>query len=148
MGRVKVSADAAFPPQRFVDAFTDFGPDRSRIWGNSADGLLVVHDRGDAWAEVTEGSAVAGGIWQRYRYDWSNPGRVTLEVLESNAFGKGSSWTYEVSPTPAGCHIDLTIVRKPTTTKGRLLEPFMLLGGNAYFRKDLRRTVAQLGTVT
>ena len=48
---------------------------------------------------------------------------VTLDVLDSNAFGPGSRWTYRVESDGAGgCHVDLTIVRVPTTTKGRVLD--------------------------
>jgi len=143
MGKVSASAEGQFPPERFVEALTDFGAGRSLIWGNSSDSLLEVHDRGDTWAEVTEG-AKAAGIWQRSRYDWGTPGRVRLDVLESNAFGPGSSWTYDVRATGAGCHVDLVIIRKPTTTKGRLVEPFLRVFGGIYFGRDLRRTMKRL----
>lgn len=148
MGTVRASAEGRVTPERFIEALTDFGPGRAEIWGNSSDGLLQVHEQGDTWAEVTEGSDVAGGIWQRYRYDWSTPGHVRLDVLDGNAWGAGSSWTYDVRPTDTGCHVDLVIVRKPTTTKGRLLEPFLLLGGGPYFRRDLRRTLSRLESTT
>src|SRR3954466_10688686 len=95
MGRVHVRAHGAVPPERFVAALTDFGPGREEIWGSSDPRHLVVHDRGDTWAEVTEGTA-AGVVWVRLRYDWSVPDVVTLEVLDSNAFGSGSRWTYRV----------------------------------------------------
>lgn len=144
MGKLTVSAEGAIAPQRFVDALVDFGPGRSRVWGNSSESLLEVHARGDTWAEVTEGSSAAGGIWQRYRYDWSTPGHVALEVLDGNAWGRGSSWTYDVTETPTGCRVQLTIVRNPTTTKGRVLEPFLRLVGPMYFRRDLRRTLKRL----
>ena len=56
-----------------------------------------MHDRGDTWADVTEGTD-AGGIWQRYRYDWSDPQLVKLTVTDSNAFGPGSYWEYRLTP--------------------------------------------------
>ena len=118
MGRVHVRAHGAVPPERFVAALTDFGPGRGGL-GQQRPEDLVVHDRGDTWADVTEGSA-AGGVWQRLRYDWSVPDVVTLEVLDSNAFGPGSRWTYRVESDGAGgCLVDLTIVRVPTTTRGQ-----------------------------
>jgi hypothetical protein len=144
MGRVHVRGHGAVPPEEFVAALTDFGPGRRQVWGNSDPRHLVVHDRGDTWAEVTEGSA-AGGVWQRLRYDWSVPDVVTLEVLDSNAFGPGSRWTYRVESDGAGgCLVDLTIVRVPTTTKGRALDVVLGLGGSAYFARDLRRTLRRL----
>ncbi|WP_245160803.1 hypothetical protein [Blastococcus sp. CT_GayMR16] len=125
-------------------ALTDFGAGREEIWGNSDPRHLAVHDRGETWAEVTEGSA-AGGVWQRLRYDWSVPDEVTLEVLDSNAFGAGSRWTYRVESDGAGgCHVDLTIERVPTTTRGRVLDTLLGLGGGAWFARDLRRSLRRL----
>jgi len=145
MGRAHVRAHAAVPPERFVAALVDFGPGRNEIWGNSDPRHLAVHDRGDTWAEVTEGSAAGGGVWQRLRYDWSAPGVVTLEVLDSNAFGPGSGWTYRVDPDGSGgSDVDLTIVRVPTTAKGRLLDVLLTLGGSWYFARDLRRSLRRL----
>jgi len=144
MGRVHVRAHGAVSPERFVAALTDFGPGRSEVWGNSRPADLVVHDHGDTWADVTEGSA-AGGVWQRLRYDWSEPDVVTLEVLDSNAFGPGSRWTYRVESDGAGgCLVDLTIVRVPTTTRGRVLDAVLGVGGSAYFARDLRRSLRRL----
>lgn len=146
MSHVRAHATGHFPPEAFVAALTDFGPGRSRIWGNSSAGQLVVHDRGPDWADVTEGTDV-GGIWQRYRYDWSTPGLVTLAVTDSNAFGPGSSWAYRLTPTGPDAQstwIDLTITRVPTTTKGKLVDPLLKLVGGWYFGRDLRRTVARL----
>jgi hypothetical protein len=144
MGGAHVRAHGAVPPERFVAALTDFGPGREEIFGNSGSRDLTVHDRGETWAEVTEGSG-AGGVWQRLRYDWSVPDVVTLDVLDSNAFGPGSRWTYRVESDGAGgCHVDLTIVRVPTTTKGRVLDVLLGLGGGAYFGRDLRRSLRRL----
>ena len=145
MGRVHVRAHGAVPPDRFVAALTDFGPGRGAVWGNSDQAHLVVHDRGDTWADVTEGSDVAGGIWQRLRYDWSVPGVVTLEVLDSNAFGPGSRWTYRVDPDGAGgSTVDLTIQRVPSTPRGRVLDVLLRLGGSRFFARDLRRSLRRL----
>ena len=49
-------------PEQFVAGLTDFGPGRSKLFPNSADGYLKVHHLGPADADVTEGS---GGIWER-----------------------------------------------------------------------------------
>jgi hypothetical protein len=144
MGSVHVQAHGAFPPERFLAALTDFGPGRSEVWGNSDDGQLTVHDRGETWAEVTEGSTAPGGIWQRLRYDWATPGVVTLDVLDSNAFGPGSRWTYRLEPKDGGTDVDLSIRRVPTTTKGRIFDVLLSLGGGFYFARDLRRSVRRL----
>ena len=61
-------------------ALTDFGPGRSKLFGNSADAYLKVHHRGQSQADVTEGS---GGIWERLHYDWSDPSHVVLTTTDS-----------------------------------------------------------------
>jgi hypothetical protein len=145
MGRAHARAHGAFPPGRFIAALVDFGPRRGEIWGNSDPQHLVVHDRGETWAEVTERSTAAGGIWQRLRYDWGTPGVVTLDVLDSNAFGPGSRWTYRVDPDGSGgTNIDLTVVRVPSTAKGRVLDVLLSLSGGLFFARDLRRSVRTL----
>ena len=142
MGRVHVRAHGSFAPEVFVRALTDFGPGRSEVFGNTAE--VRVHDRGDTWAEVTEGSTT-GPVWQRSRYDWSTPGEVRIDVLESNAFGPGSRWTYRPAPAAdGGTDIDLQIVRVPSTAKGRVLDVLLRLGGSVFFARDLRRTVRTL----
>jgi hypothetical protein len=145
MGRVHVQAHGSFPPDVFVRALTDFGPGRSEVFGNNAAADLRVHDRGDTWAEVTEGST-SGGVWQRTRYDWSTPGQVLIDVVDSNAFGPGSRWLYRVAPAQdGGTDIDLRIRRVPNTTKGRLLDRLLSLGaGHVFFTRDLRHTVRTL----
>ena len=145
MGRAHARAHGAFPPGRFIAALVDFGPRRGEIWGNRDPQHLVVHDRGEIWAEVTERSTATGGIWQRLRYDWGTPGVVTLDVLDSNAFGPGSRWTYRVDPDGSGgTNIDLTVVRVPSTAKGRVLDVLLSLSGGLFFARDLRRSVRTL----
>src|SRR5215813_1437373 len=64
------TTDSSSTPEQYVAGLTDFGPGRSKLFGNSADEYLKVHNRGPSQADVTEGS---GGIWERLRYDWSDP---------------------------------------------------------------------------
>src|SRR6188474_1746435 len=78
-------------PEQFVAALTDFGPGRSKIFGNSADSYLEVHSEGADQADVTEGSSK---IWERLHYDWSDPDRVVLTTTDSNVWGGASGHTY------------------------------------------------------
>jgi hypothetical protein len=39
--------------EQFVAGLTDFGPGRSKLFGNSADEYLKVHHRGSSEADVT-----------------------------------------------------------------------------------------------
>ncbi len=106
-------------PEQFIAGLTDFGPGRSKLFGNSADQYLKVHDRGQSQADVTEGS---GGIWERLHYDWSDPNRVVLTTTDSNLWGGASGHTYIFTRQPDGTtDIDLVVVRDGKNLKGRLL---------------------------
>src|SRR5262245_42464197 len=105
-------------PEQFVDGLTDFGPGRSKLFSNSADEYLKVHNRGRSEADVTEGS---GGIWERLQYDWSDPNQVILTTIDSNVWGGASGYTYTFTRHPNGTtEIDLLIVREGKNIKGRM----------------------------
>jgi hypothetical protein len=106
-------------PEQYVAGLTDFGPGRSKLFGNSADEYLKVYHRSRTQADVTEGS---GGIWERLHYDWSDPNRVILTTTDSNVWGGASGHTYTFKRRPDGAtDIDVVVVREGKNLKGRLL---------------------------
>jgi len=106
-------------PEQFVAGLTDFGPGRSKLFGNSAEEYLTVHRLGSSEADVTEGS---DGIWERLRYDWSDPNRVVLTTTDSNLWSELSGPTYTFTRQPNGTtEIDLVVVRDGKDFKGRVL---------------------------
>ena len=106
-------------PEQYVAGLTDFGPGRSKLFGNSADAYLKVHHRGDSHADVTEGS---GGIWERLHYDWSDPNRVVLTTTDSNVWGGASGHIYTFTRQPSGTtDIDVVVTRDGKNLMGRLL---------------------------
>jgi len=106
-------------PEQYIAGLTDFGPGRSKLFGNSADEYLKVHDRGPSQADVTEGS---GGIWERLHYDWSDPNHVILTTTDSNTWGGASGHTYNFTLRPDGMtDIDVSVVREGKNLKGWLL---------------------------
>ena len=62
MSTIHLHETTSATPGQFVAGLTDFGPGRSKLFGNSADQYLKVHSQGPDYADVTEGS---GGIWER-----------------------------------------------------------------------------------
>src|ERR1043165_7983642 len=119
MSTIHLHEKTTATPEQFIAALTDFGPGRSKLFGNSADEYLKVHDRGPTQADVTEGS---GGIWERLRYEWSDPNRVVLTTTDSNLWGGASGHTYTFTRQPdSTTDIDLIVVRDGKNLKGRLL---------------------------
>ena len=84
-------------PEQYVAGLTDFGPGRAKLFSNSAAQYLKVHERGRTSADVTEGSS---GIWERLRYDWSDPDNVVLTTIDSNTWGGASGHTYTFTRRP------------------------------------------------
>jgi hypothetical protein len=112
-------ANTTSTPEQYIAGLTDFGPGRAKLFGNSADEYLKVHDRGPACADVTEGS---GGIWERLLYDWSDPNHVVLKTTDSNAWGGASGHTYNFTRLPNGTtDIDVDVVREGKNLKGWFL---------------------------
>ncbi|HEY1422292.1 MAG TPA: hypothetical protein VGF20_02485 [Candidatus Acidoferrum sp.] len=106
-------------PEQYVAGLTDFGPGRSKLFGNSADEYMKVHSLGRTQADVTEGS---GGIWERLLYDWSDPNHVVLKTTDSNTWGGASGHTYNFTRSPNGTtDIDVVVVREGKNLKGWML---------------------------
>ena len=125
-------------PEQFVAALTDFGPGRSKIFGNSADSYLEVHSEGAAEADVTEGSAK---IWERLHYDWSDPDRVVLTTTDSNVWGGASGHTYTFARRPDGTtEVDVVVVRDGKNFKGRMVGLVVGLLGKRFLGKQLEKT--------
>ena len=99
MATIHIHRTTTLTPEQFIAGLTDFGPGRSELFPNSADGYLEVHDQGPGQADVTEGSS---GIWERLHYDWSDPSRVVLTTTDSNVWGGNSGHTYTFTKSPDG----------------------------------------------
>jgi hypothetical protein len=126
-------------PEQFIDAVTDFGPGRSKVFPGSADAYLEVHDKGPNHADVTEGS---GGIWERLHYDWSDPNRVVMTTTDSNAWGGNSGHTYTFTRLPDGTtEVDVVVIREGKNLKGRLLGLAVGIMGKRVIAKQFGKTV-------
>ena len=126
-------------PEQYVAGLTDFGPGRSKLFGNSADQYLKVHDRHGSEADVTEGS---GGIWERLHYNWSDPKRVVLTTTDSNLWGGASGHTYSFTRHPNGTtDIDVVVVREGKNLKGKLLGFVVGTIGKGVLEKAFKNSV-------
>jgi len=139
MATIHLHQTTTATPEQFLAGLTDFGPGRSELFGNSADGYLKVHDQGPSQADVTEGS---GGVWERLHYDWSDPHRITMTTTDSNVWGGRSGHTYTLTPRPGGTtDVDAVVVREGKNLKGRLLAIVLGTIGKRVLGKALASTV-------
>jgi len=126
-------------PEQYVAGLTDFGPGRSKLFGNSADEYLKVHHLGRTDADVTEGS---GGIWERLHYDWSDPNHVVLKTTDSNTWGGASGHIYNFTRNPNGTtNIDVDVIREGKTFKGRALGLVLRTIGRGVLEKAFVKSV-------
>ena len=126
-------------PEQFIAGLTDFGPGREKIFGNSTDDYLKVHEKGSTYADVTEGSS---GIWERLRYDWSDPKHLVLTTTDSNLWGGRSGHTYTLTRQPNGTtDVDVVIVREGKNLKGRLLGAFLGIVGKGQLEKVFAKSL-------
>ena len=130
MPRVQVVEESSASPEQVLDAARDFSSRRAEMWPDVHVEHLAVHDRGETWADVTEGNPwPIGFVWERLRYDWSEPGTVKGTGVDSNIFKPGSTWEIHAAPRDGGgSHVELIAVRHLSGVRGRLLWPFFPLG--------------------
>jgi hypothetical protein len=126
---VHVVEDAAVAPERVLEAARDFSERRADLWPDVHVEHLEVHETGETFADVTEGNPwPIGYVWERLRYDWSQPGSVKGVVTDSNIFKPGSTWEIAATPRNGGSRVEVIAVRHLRGFKGRLLAPFFPLG--------------------
>lgn len=119
MPTTRFTVHTSMSPSEVLGLLTDFGPDRAKHWPNVDDAHFKVHELGPDWAEVTEGTAMG---WERERYKWdAAAGTVAIDTLDSNLWGPGSGWRYELTPTDAGTDMHVTLTRAPRSWQGRLV---------------------------
>jgi len=139
MSTIHLHQTTTLTPEQYIAGLTDFGPGRSKLFGNSTDQYLRVHQKGSVSADVTEGS---GGIWERLHYDWSDPRHIVLTTTDSNLWGGHSGHTYTLTRQPNGTtDLDVVIVREGKNFKGRLLAFLFGHGGRSKLEKAFAGSV-------
>jgi hypothetical protein len=143
MGRIHFQLETTLAPAAVLAALTDFGPKRAQIWPNIDDQHFKLHNQGPGWAEVTEGSSVAGGVWEREKYTWdASAGTVAVETLDSNTWGPGSRWDYKISSrAQGGSRVDVTVERRGKGLKGKLIEAGLVAAGTGMLRSQMEKAL-------
>jgi hypothetical protein len=130
MPTTQFTVHTSLSPSDVLGLLTDFGPDRAKHWPNVDEAHFEVHELGSDWAEVTEGTAMG---WERGRYAWdAAAGTVTIDTVDSNLWGPGSGWRYELVPATGGTDVHVTLTRVPNSLRGRLIGALIpVLGARA-----------------
>jgi hypothetical protein len=139
MATMHVKLTTTLTPEQFIAGLTDFGPGRSKLFSNSSDDYLKVHDQSPGHADVTEGSA---GLWERLNYDWSDPNHVVLTTTDSNVWGGHSGHTYTFTRhTDGTTDVDVVVVREGKNLRGRMLAMVVAMAGTRNLQAGLAKTV-------
>jgi hypothetical protein len=146
MAIVNFKLHSTLAPKAVMAALTDFGPSRAEVWPNVDTAHFKVHDQGPGWADVTEGSSVAGGVWERERYTWDvASGTVAIETLESNTWGPGSRWDYRLtSASGGGSTIEVTVTRNGKGWKGRLIGVGLSVAGARMLGSQMKQALNRI----
>jgi hypothetical protein len=119
LSHTQFTVHTTLSPSVAMTLITDFGPERARRWPNVDDAHFKVHEQGADWAEVTEGNGMG---WERERYSWdATAGTVAIDTLDSNLWGPGSGWRYQITPAAGGTDVRVTLTRVPNSLRGRLI---------------------------
>jgi YD repeat-containing protein len=134
MSVVRFHVISSLSPSAVLAVLTDFGPSRAQNWPSIDADHFRVHEIGDTWAEVTEGTSAA---WERARYDWDPAGaKVTVTTLDSKIFGPGGGWVFQMTPAAGGTRVDVELTRNPSTVKRKVLAALLRVVGPASLRKS------------
>jgi len=110
---------------------------------------LNVNDSGETFADVTEGTWVAGLFWERNCYDWSKPGTVTATVIDSSIFEPGSTWKLEATARDGGSQVRMVLHRGfRRGPKGRIASTVHHTVGTWVWRWFLRSALATVAKQT
>jgi len=137
MARIEFDMQTSLAPDKVIAMLTDFSEHRPDTWPGLSAGVYEAYSVGDNTAEIREGPTKPK-VWNRERYDWSIPGRVRWEVVESNFCKPGSFMELQAEPRePAGSTLHVTWNRQPATLKGRMVISIHSLTRGAIVRASL-----------
>ena len=145
MAQIHFQLETRLAPEAVLATLTDFGPRRATVWPNIDGQHFRLHEQGPGWADVTEGSSVAGGVWEREKYTWdAAKGTVAAETIDSNTWGPGSRWDYRLSPiAQGGTKIEVTVQRHGKGWRGRLIELALSAAGARMLRSQMEQALAR-----
>lgn len=121
MTHVEFDMSTRVAPDEVNSMLLDFSPQRPEVWPGLWAEAYEVYSVADTSAEVREGNR-RPRIWAHERYDWSTPGVVRWQVVESNFCAPGSFVEARLAPrSDGGTDLHITWDRTPTTAMSRII---------------------------
>src|SRR5690348_11993944 len=131
MAKLDFEMETSLPPEKVIAMLTDFSTRRPEVWPGLYAQEYEVYTRNETSAEVREGNQ-RPHVWARQRYDWSRPGIVRWEVMESNFSRPGSYQELTaVAREDGGSHIRVHWQLSPASPMGALIIAAIKLTGGA-----------------
>ena len=147
MTTIHILTESSLPASRALAAGFDFSARRADVFPAVSLEYFEVHDLGDTWADVTEGTKAGIGInWERCRYDWSQPGSVKAIVTDSNVYAvPGSSWELRATPIEGGSRVEMIWTRNfARSPRGAIFGALYRLVGKPMFGRYVREVLDNL----
>ena len=114
----------------------DFSERRPERWPGLPANQYEVYEVGDTWAEIREG--YRGPIWNRERYDWSDPDRIVFTAVDSGFAKPGGSVVMNIRPADGGgSDVHVTWDRRGRNLFGRVFIGLMALTRGAPVRRSI-----------
>jgi hypothetical protein len=143
MPLVEFDMETSLPPEKVLGMLTDFSAWRPDVWPGLWAGAYEVYSVGPTTAEVREGNKFPR-VWARERYNWSTPGVVRWEVMESNFCKPGSFVEARLRPREAGgSGLRIRWNRTPSSVMGVLATAMIVLTRGAPVRASLNASLKQ-----
>jgi hypothetical protein len=101
VARIEFDVETTLPPEKVKAMLLDFSDQRPETWPGLARDKYEVYSISETSAEIREGNK-RPNVWARERYDWSRPGIVRWEVIESNFSAPGSFLEAHLKPKDGG----------------------------------------------
>ena len=145
MPKVEMDFKSSLPPDRILDALTDFTETRPDQWVGLSRELYEVYEVGETTALIKEGTkGPPKTVWAKERYDWSTPGVVSWSVQESNFAASGFGVTATVSPDGKGSCVHVVWERVGTTFGARLMIRLLAARDGAMIKRFIQKSFAGL----
>ncbi|HJT37405.1 MAG TPA: hypothetical protein VJ818_03180 [Actinomycetota bacterium] len=119
MTKIEFDVQTSLSPEKVKAMLLDFSDRRPDTWPGLGRNQYKVYSIGETSAEIREGNK-RPNVWARERYDWSKPGIVRWEVVESNFSAPGSFLEAHLGPKDGGTNVHIVWDRTATSPMGRI----------------------------